>query len=59
MRQEELCHGTILGHDKPRGTKFKCPKCGRRLTIARTGDKFYIPQHNPKGWKKQKKKNRN
>lgn len=67
MRQEDLCEGTtikvLLDSDvkgtKPEGTKFKCPTCGRRMKIVSTkfddGVRFFIPQHNPKGFKKQKK----
>ena len=68
MRQEDLCEGTIIKvlyttdkkGTKPSGTKFKCPTCGRRMKIVSTklhdGIKFFIPQHNPKGFKKQKTK---
>jgi len=68
MRQEDLCAGTtikvLLKSDvekgkKPPGTKFKCPTCSRRMKIVSTafddGVRFFIPEHNPKGYKKQKK----
>lgn len=67
MRQEDLCEGTTIkfigkfaldDQKKPTG-KFKCPTCGRRMKIVSTriesGVKYFIPQHNPKGFKKQKK----
>lgn len=68
MKQEDLCEGTtvkvLLNTDvkgeKPLGSKFKCPNCGRRMKIVSTkfddGVRYFIPRHGPKGYKKQKKK---
>lgn len=60
MRQEDLCKGTTISLDeKPPEKKFKCPSCGRRLDVVSTRMdgyiKFFIPDHGPKGYKKQKK----
>jgi len=61
MRQEDLCKEFVISiNEKPSGTKYKCPACNRRLPICSKmidgGDvKYWISQHNPKGFKKQKK----
>jgi len=61
MRQENLCKSHLIStNKKPLGTKFKCPICSRRMPVCSEcvsgGDTIYfISQHNPKGFKKQKK----
>lgn len=59
MKQEDLCEGKVISIDqKPIGTKYKCPTCGRRMKIAsRAKDdyiEYFIPKHKPKGWYKKK-----